>query len=46
MQDEIERTIEAMGSHLASLSNKFVTDYTPLTENLHRLIELSRNMKG
>jgi hypothetical protein len=42
MQSEIERTITMMGSHLASLSNKFVEDYTPLTDKLNRIVEMSR----
>ena len=29
--------------NLASLSEKFVNDYTPLTEELHRLVRIARN---
>lgn len=42
MQEEILRTIETMGGHLASLSHKFVEDYTPLTDKLRRVVEMSR----
>ena|GEM_PF-500930 len=42
MQSEIGRTIETMGGHLASLSNKFVEDYSPLTEKLRRVVEISQ----
>jgi len=42
MQEEIQRTIETMGGHLASLSNKFVEDYSPLTDKLSRVLEISK----
>lgn len=44
MQSEIGRTIETMGSHLASLSQKFVEDYSPLTDKLSRMVEMSRRV--
>ena len=47
MQDEIERCIRTMGSHLASLSEKFVKDYKPLTTNLQELLaSLPQSDKG
>ena len=30
-----------MGSSLASLSNQFVKDYTPLTERLQKLVQVA-----
>lgn len=41
MQQQLVGAIEQMGGHLASLSNKFVEDYTPLTDKLKRLVELA-----
>ncbi|WP_412558646.1 hypothetical protein [Thalassospira sp. MIT1370] len=41
MQEEIKQTIEAMGSHLTSLSNQFVQDYAPLTEKLRELVNVA-----
>ena len=43
MQQEVTRVLEKMGSQLASLSNQFVSDYTPLTQQLQRLISVSKN---
>jgi hypothetical protein len=33
-----------MGSNLASLSNKFVEDYSPLTERLKAVVRLSESV--
>ena len=38
-------TVEQLGGKLASLSKKFVEDYTPLTIELQKLIELSKDIK-
>jgi uncharacterized protein involved in exopolysaccharide biosynthesis len=38
MQQELTRAIEQLGTHLASLSRKFVDDYSPLTERLRTLV--------
>ena len=38
MQEEMRRSIEAMGQHLASLSEKLATDYEPLTQRLRELM--------
>ena len=35
---ELEKSLETLGSSLASLSRKFVDDYTPLTERLKDLL--------
>ena len=40
MQQEITRSIETLGRNLASLSEKFVDDYTPLTNRLRDLVQL------
>ena len=41
MQQELSRTIEAMGQNLASLSEKFVSDYQPLTERLREIVQMA-----
>ena len=39
MQDEMRRSIEVMSRQLASLSEKFATDYTPLTQRLREILD-------
>lgn len=41
MQAQLIAAIERMGSHLASLSSKFVEDYTPLTDKLRDVVEIA-----
>jgi ABC-type transporter Mla subunit MlaD len=41
MQDEVGRVIQVMGNKLAGLSNKFVEDYSPLTEKLRQLVSMT-----
>ena len=42
MQKEMEQAIRAMGRQLASLSEKFVEDYKPLTDRLRDLMQATR----
>ena len=42
--DELNKAISSLGSQLASLSNKFVEDYSPLTDKLANLIRVSRGV--
>lgn len=44
LEEELIKALEYLGGNLASLSEKFVSDYTPLTERLHQLIEVSRKV--
>ena len=44
MQDEIKRIMEVMGSHLASLSQRFVEDYGPLTEKLRAVVRIGETL--
>ena len=37
MESEVKRVVELMGGKLSSLSNQFVQDYTPLTNELKYL---------
>ena len=43
MQEELKRSLELMGKQLGSLSEKFVKDYTPLTDNLQSLLSVARS---
>jgi F0F1-type ATP synthase membrane subunit b/b' len=42
MQNELQRAMNLMGEKLAALSEKFVSDYTPLTERLREVVRLAR----
>lgn len=42
MQQELQRSLELLGSNLASLSEKFVADYSPLTDKLRDLVNATR----
>ena len=44
-QQMVTRIIELMGTKLSSLSEKFVNDYTPLTNNLSNLINSLGSIK-
>lgn len=41
MQNELNRVMEVMGRNLASLSEKFVSDYTPLTDRLREVVQIA-----
>jgi DNA anti-recombination protein RmuC len=43
MQDELRRALELLGKNLASVSEKLVADYTPLTQRLQELVNLGRS---
>lgn len=42
LSDQLTKSLESLGRQLATLSERFVQDYTPLTENLRRLVEAGR----
>lgn len=44
MQEELNKSIETMGRQLASLSAKFVDDYSPLTDKLRSVVEMARKV--
>lgn len=44
MQEELTRAINTLGRNLAGLSEKFVADYTPLTDKLRRLVDTARSI--
>ena len=44
LQKELNNSLESLGVQLSSLSSKFVEDYTPLTEKLKSIIEISKKL--
>ena len=41
MQKEMTRSLELLGRNLAAVSEKFIDDYTPLTQELQKLINIA-----
>jgi ABC-type transporter Mla subunit MlaD len=44
LAEELNKSLTSLGSQLTSLSNKFVEDYTPLTIELQKLVEISKSI--
>lgn len=42
LEDQLTQSLQSLGTQLASLSSRFVEDYTPLTSRLREIVELSR----
>lgn len=45
LQEELRKSIETMGQHLAALSNKFVSDYSPLTDKLREVVRFAEDLR-
>lgn len=45
LQKELTNALALLGSQLASLSKKFVEDYTPLTDRLREIVQLTRRVQ-
>lgn len=45
LEDELNRAMKSFGYQLTALSEKFVNDYTPLTDKLHDLVRLAEQSK-
>jgi hypothetical protein len=45
LQEELKKAIETMGKQLAALSQKFVQDYSPLTDKLREVVKLAEDLK-
>jgi DNA anti-recombination protein RmuC len=41
LENELNRSLQALGNQLASLSTKFVSDYSPLTDKLREIVRLA-----
>ena len=46
MEQTLHQSIEIMGGHLASLSDKFVEDYTPLTDRLREVVQIASRSRN
>ena len=44
LQEELTKSIESLGSQLASLSRRFVDDYSPLTERLRDVVQIANGL--
>lgn len=44
LEAELTSCLKVLAGQLAGISDKFVKDYTPLTEELHRIVSLARNV--
>lgn len=44
MEDELVKALTTFGHQMASLSEKFVSDYTPLTDKLQQLVAVAENV--
>ena len=42
LTEELQKSLESLGRQLAALSEKFVSDYTPLTDRLRQVVEIAR----
>ena len=45
LQNELTKALESLGSQLTSLSEKFVTDYTPLTDQLRKVVQIAGSLQ-
>ncbi|MCP5349678.1 MAG: hypothetical protein H7A10_01685 [Oceanospirillaceae bacterium] len=45
MEQELNKALKTLGQQLAALSEKFVQDYSPLTERLKEVVELAKHVK-
>lgn len=44
--EELSKSLQSLGNQLATLSNRFVEDYQPLTESLREVVRLSRRLEA
>src|SRR5258708_861952 len=42
LTEELKKSLESLGRQLAALSERFVSDYGPLTDKLRRIVEMAR----
>lgn len=45
LADELTKSLQGLGKQLAALSEKFVNDYGPLTDQLRNLIQIARSAR-
>ena len=46
LQDQLEKSLTQLGNQLAALSQKFVEDYRPLTDELRRVVQLANDLRN
>ncbi len=46
LEEELTKSLNSLGSQLVSLSNKFVSDYTPLTSQLKKIVEMASETRS
>lgn len=44
LEQELNKALQTLGNQLASLSEKFVEDYQPLTERLREVVQISKGL--
>ena len=44
LSEELKKSLQALGGQLAALSEKFVSDYGPLTENLRKVVRIAERV--
>ena len=44
--EQLNKSIESLGSNLAGLSRRFVQDYTPLTERLSNNLRIAEGVRN
>jgi hypothetical protein len=42
LTEELKKSLESLGRQLAALSERFVSDYAPLTDKLRRIVEMAK----
>jgi uncharacterized phage infection (PIP) family protein YhgE len=45
LSDELKKSLEALGGQLAALSEKFVSDYGPLTDRLREVVRIAERLR-
>lgn len=46
LEEELKKSLESFASIMLTLSNKFAQDYTPLTENLKEIVNISQRVRN
>jgi hypothetical protein len=44
LTEELKKSLESLGRQLAALSDKFVKDYSPLTDKLRDLVSMAKEL--
>ncbi len=44
LQEELTKALDSLGSQLTSLSGRFVSDYSPLTEQLRNVVQIAKRL--